>query len=386
MSKALVSVRSRVGVGFFLPLVWGVLGSILAPLAQAQTPAPTASKAALTVQAVEPKADNWPMTLAASGNVAAWQEASIGAEAAGLRLIELRADVGDLVTKGQVLARLSADTAQADLAQAQAALAETQAVLAEAQANTRRARDLAEQGMFSAQALNQALTAEQTARARMAAAEARMAAEKVRLAQTEVRAPDGGIITHRSATLGAVPGSGNELFRLMRQGRLEWRAEVPFADMHRVRPGQTATVQTADGSEVNGTVRKVAPTVEATTRNALVWVDLPSGSSHTLRPGMFVRGQLRLSAQKVQTLPASAVLLRDGLDVVMQLVPGADAKAADAKAPDTARVAQTRVQVVGRQGERVAVSGLDPQARVVERGAAFLADGDTVRVVGASGK
>jgi HlyD family secretion protein len=151
---------------------------------------------------------------------------------------------------------------------------------------------------------------------------------------------------------------------------------VPFADINRVRVGQKAVIQTPEGAEVLGTVRKVAPTVDAATRNALVWVDLPAGSALALRPGMFVRGQLRLSAQNVLTLPASAVLLRDGLDVVMQV-----ASAPDGKATGTARVSQTRVQVVGRQADRVAVSGLEAQARVVERGAAFLADGDTVRVV-----
>jgi HlyD family secretion protein len=241
--------------------------------AQDKAAAPPAAgaktRAALTVQAVSPVAASMPVTLPVSGNVAAWQEASIGSEASGLRVAELLADVGDTVRKGDVLARLADDTVRADLAQAEASLAETKALLAEAQANARRAHSLEGTGALSAQAISQFHTAEQTAVARVAAGEAAVAAQRLRLQHTEVKAPDGGTISARMATVGAVAGSGQELFRLIRGGRLEWRAEVPAADLVRVKPGQKVAVFTAGGQTVAAQVRKVAPTVDVATRNGV---------------------------------------------------------------------------------------------------------------------
>jgi len=359
-------------------LVGGMAWSVHTAL-QAQTPAAPASaaKAALTVQVVSPQIGQMPIVLSAGGNIAAWQEASIGAEAQGLRLAELRADVGDRVEKGQVLALLVQDVVKAELAQAEAAWAEALAQSAQTAADAQRARGLEGSGALSAQAIAQYATAEQTALARVAAAEARVATERLRLGHTEVRAPDAGVISSRSATVGAVPGSGSELFRLIRQGRLEWRAEVPSAELGRLKPGMKGVLKTPGGTEVEGTVRKIGPTVDAITRNGLVYVDLPGtvGGAHgdALRAGMFVRGEFRLASRSVSTVPASAVLLRDGFDVVMQV-------------RDDQRVSQVKVRVLGRQSDRVAVDGLPPDARVVARGGAFLADGDTVRVVSNASK
>ncbi len=335
--------------------------------------APAKTRAALTVQAISPAAATMPVTLPVSGNVAAWQEASIGSEAAGLRVAELLADVGDTVRKGDVLARLASDTVRAELAQAEASLAETKALLAEAQANARRAQQLEGTGALSAQAISQFHTAEQTALARVAAGEAAVATQRLRLQHTEVKAPDAGVISARLATVGAVAGSGQELFRLIRGGRLEWRAEVPAADLARVKPGQKVAVFTPGGQTVAGQVRKVAPTVDVATRNGLVYVDLLPGAGSELKPGMFARGEFRFEGRQVLTLPASALLLRDGFDVVMRI------------GPDQT-VTQTKVQVVGRQADRVAVADLPADARVVRRGAAFLTDGDAVKVVESDGK
>jgi HlyD family secretion protein len=335
--------------------------------ADGKKPAQAAPKAALTVQVVSPQPASVPETLAVSGNVAPWQEAVVGSEVNGLRLAEVLVEVGQVVQKGQLLARFSDVTVKADLAQAEAGLAEAQAQLADAQANARRARELDGTGAVSAQSVQQSLTAELTARARVASLEAAVQGQRLRLVQTDVKAPDAGIISQRSATEGAVVGNGHELFRLIRGGRLEWRAEVPFADMARLRNGQKATVRLPGGGAVSGAVRKVAPTVDVATRNGLVYVDLPSRSD-ALRAGMYLRGEFRFDTKSALTLPASAVILRDGYDVVMRV--DADSK-----------TRETKVKVSARDGDRVALEGLLPDARVVLRGGAFLSDGDTVRVV-----
>lgn len=331
-------------------------------------PAPSAAaKAALTVTVVTPKQERWPLTVSANGSVAAWQEALIGAEAQGLRLVDLRAQVGDRVAKGAVLALLQSDTLSADLAVSRASLAEAEAALAEAQANAERARQLQPSGALSSQQIQQYLTAEMTAKARVASAKARVSADEVRLAQTRIVAPDAGVISARSATLGMVVAPGTELFRLIRQGRLEWRAEVPAADLARLRPGTPAELELPEGRRLAGKVRMVAPTVETTTRNGLVYVDLPQPGE--ARPGTYARGRFAFGDQPAITVPQAALVMRDGFNYLLQVQPDE-------------RVRQLKVEVGRRQGDRVEIrTPLPAEARFVAQGGGFLADGDRVRVV-----
>lgn len=331
--------------------------------------ASAAAKPALTVTVVQPQATQLATKVVANGSIAAWQEASIGTEANGLRLADVKAGVGDVVRKGQVLATFAPDTVQAELTHSRAAAAEAEATLAEAAANAERARELQTTGALSAQQIAQYLTAERTARSRLEAQRAMQQMQQLRLAQTQVLAPDDGVISARSATVGAVLPAGQELFRLIRGGRLEWRAEVAADDLAKLRRGQAATVLPVGGAPLAGRVRIVAPTVDPQTRNGLVYVDLPAGAS--ARAGMFARGEFELGSAEALTLPQSAVLLRDGFAYVLRV-------------GDDSRVVQTKVKAGRRAGDRVEINGgIDAHARVVASGGGFLSDGDTVRVVAA---
>jgi RND family efflux transporter MFP subunit len=325
------------------------------------------ARPALTVTLVAPQSVEWPQLLTANGNIVAWQEAVIGAELTGLRITDVLANVGDTVRRGQPLAKVATEAVAADLAQAKASLAEAEAALSEAEANARRSKQLQSQGFISPQATIQALTTEQTAGARVAAARARVQSEEVRMAQTRIVAPDDGVVSARTATVGSLTQPGQELFRLIRGGRLEWRAEVTATELARLAPGTRATLTTGDGQRIEGRVRAVAPAVDPATRNGLVYVDVPAGTP--ARAGTFARGEFETGRAAAQTLPQSAVVLRDGFAYVF--VVDADGKAA-----------QSKVTLGRRVGDRVEiVSGLPPGGRVVETGAGFLADGDTVKVV-----
>lgn len=339
------------------------------PDAAAAGTKPTA-KPALTVTAAQPEPTRLPIRLAANGSITAWQEAIIGSESSGLRLTEVRVNVGDAVKAGQVLATFATDSVQADVAQARASLLEAQANAADAAANAERARTLQNSGALSTQQINQYLTTEQTAKARAEAAQAVLAAQQLRGRQTQVLAPDSGVISARTATVGAVVGNGVELFRMIRQGRLEWRAEVTSAELGRITAGTTAIVRPASGGELNGRVRMIAPSVDPQTRSALVYVDLPSsaGKGSPAKAGMFARGEFDLGASNALTVPQRALVVRDGFNYVFRL--GADN-----------RVSQLKVQTGRLAGERVeVVSGLPADARIVVNGAGFLNDGDLVRV------
>jgi RND family efflux transporter MFP subunit len=331
------------------------------------------ARPALTVTASTPQSADWPRTLPANGNIVAWQEAVIGAEISNYRLTDVLVNVGDVVKKGQLLARVSSDTVAAELAQSKAALVEAEASSGEARANADRARSLRDTGALSGQQINQYLTAEQTALARVNAARAKVQADELRLSQTRILAPDNGVISARTATVGSLAQPGQDLFRLIRGGRLEWRAEVTAAELDRIKPGAAAHLVTASGGKVQGKVRVVAPTVDPQTRNALVYVDLPaSAPAAGARAGTFARGEFELGRAPALTLPVGAVLLRDGFSYVFEL--GTDG-----------RVAQKKVTVGRRNGERVEITqGIDAKSRFVDSGAGFLADGDLVRVVDAA--
>lgn len=363
---------TALGVLLLLAALAGPWSSGPAQAADAPAAKAVATKAALTVAVTTPQRGTVQQVLSANGSVSAWQEASVGAEANGLRLAEVLVNVGDGVRKGQVLARFASEMVAAELAQAKAALLEAEASAAEAAANAARARDLQTSGALSAQQVTQYLTGERTAAARLEAAKAAARVAELRLAQTQVLAPDAGVISARGATVGAVVGAGQELFRLVRQGRLEWRAEVPAADLAALKPGQTVRVAPVGGAPVVGKLRMVAPTVDAATRNALVYVDLPASAQATVKAGMFARGEFDLGERSGATVPATAVQLRDGFATAFTVE-------ADNK------VRQRKLQVGRRVGDRIEVlSGLDANARVVVAGGAFLADGDTVRVSAAA--
>ncbi len=324
---------------------------------------------ALSVNVIQPQRTEMPLRIAANGNIAAWQEASIGSELSGLRLAEVRVDVGDHVKRGQVLATFAAETVLSELAQMRAGVAEAEATLAEAAANAQRARDMQASGMMSAQAITQMLTAERTAQARLDVQRALLNTQQIRVQHTQVLAPDDGVISARAATVGAVVAPGAELFRMIRQGRLEWRAEVAASELTRIRPGLAASLTPVGGAPITGRVRMIGPMVDPQTRNGIVFVDI--GSSASARPGMFARGEFSLGVASGLTLPQGAVLLRDGFSYV--LVVGADSK-----------VVLTKVSVGRRSGDRIEITGgIEPSARVVASGGGFLGDGDLVRVVAA---
>lgn len=354
------------------------IGFSIAFVRSIQEPEPIANTApvarpALSVTVIQPVKLDISRTLAANGSVAAWQEAIIGAEVGDLRLDEVRAQVGEMVRKGQILAVFANESVSADVSQSKAALAEAEANLEEAHLNADRARKAAPSGALSKQQIIQYLTSEKTTKAKLESAKAQLNSQLLRLRYTRVIASDDGVISSRSATLGAVATPGQELFRLIRQNRLEWRAEVTAAEMAQLKPGLAVSIEIPNVARVDGKVRFVAPTIDANNRNGLVYVDLPDAAAHGIRAGMFAQGEFHLGSEVALAIPQEALSLRDGFSYVFRL--GELAK-------DQAKVTQIKVQLGRRSGDSYEVlSGLDPEDKLVASGAAFLVDGDNVRVV-----
>jgi len=310
-------------------------------------------KPALSVNITKPIHQTLSVKTVTNGTVGIWQEAVIGTETMGLRLIDLRIDVGDRVQAGDVLAVFASDTIRAELAQSLAGLAEAEAILDETRQGGNR-------------------TNEQRAQARVDMARAQVKLQELRLAQCTLTAPDQGVISARMASIGSVPGPGSELFRLIRQGRIEWRAEFTVDELSRIQPGMRAYIEAPNGTRVEGQVRLISPIMDTQTRNALVYVDLPAigtKGSGGLKPGMFVKGSLEVGQNTVLTIPKSAVTFRDGFTYAYRLL--SDQRVERIKV-QTGQITKDRIEIM---------SGLTANDSIVSSGVGFLSDGDLVRVV-----
>ena len=338
----------------------------------AKTSVADPARTVLTVTATTPTKAILPRNVTASGMVAAWQEAVIGAQTGGLRVAAIHADVGTRVKAGDLLAELASDSTAAELRRLEANLASAKASLAQAKSNVERAKIAKQGGAISDQQYEQYSINEQTEQASLDAAAALLDIQRITLAHTRVVAIDDGVITSRTAMLGKVVQSGDEMFRMIRKNRLEWQAEVDASQLANVRPGQTAQLTLPTGKEIAGRVRIAAPSLSTSTGRAVIYVSMPENSG--AQSGMFANGRIEVGKAPALTIPQSALVLADGYSYVFELGAG------DA-------VTRRGVKTGRRQGVRVEiVEGLADNARIVASGSAFLADGDKVAVVTEGGK
>jgi HlyD family secretion protein len=303
----------------------------------------------------------------ANGTVHAWQEIVIGPEVGGYLVAAVNVDVGDRVRKGQALVQLSEDLLAAEVASKRANLEQAQATLENAAAAYRRAQSLSGSGALSQSDMDKLRSEELAARARVEVSKAELQGADLRLRHTRVTASDDGIISARSVNVGQVAQVGSEMLRLLRKGRVEWRAEIPESRMREIAIGQNVKLTTADGAQLAGTVRAIAPTVESSTRAGLVYVDIPANRG--ARPGMFARGEILLGQAAASMVSLSSIVTQDGYTYVFVV-------------SDQQLAARRRVETGAVRGKQIEiVSGVQPGERVVDKGAGFLKDGDHVRVV-----
>jgi RND family efflux transporter MFP subunit len=328
----------------------------------------TARNAVLTVSAAELVSVDLTRRLAINGSVHAWQEVIISPEVGGYRVAEVLVDVGDQVVRGQQLAELSTALLEAEVATRQAMLNQRQAELENADATLRRGESLSAMNVLSEADLDRLKTTELTARAGVASARAELDTSQLRLKFTAILAPDDGIITARTVTIGQIAQAGSELLRLMRKGRVEWRGEVPEAQIAQLRVGQPVAITTADGTVFSGTVRIVPPTVTNANRTGLVYVDLPSDKR--LRPGMFARGEIEIGRSPAFAVPLQSVVSADGYSFVFVL---RHDNTVERRRIETGAVRDGRIEVA---------NGINAGEMIVEKGAGFLRDGDLVNVAG----
>ncbi|MET0290452.1 MAG: efflux RND transporter periplasmic adaptor subunit [Pseudoxanthomonas sp.] len=352
------------------PRRWLVLAGLVLGLSacggQAPGEGPEATPSTLAVTLAPAQTRQVQRSVVVAGPVSAVEEMQLGVEITGVRVTALNVDVGQAVHRGQVLMALDHRTLDSELQQANASLAEADASVALARANLTRSEQLAEAKYISASQLDE-LRAQRTQReAQRNTARAARDAAQLRRDFAELRAPADGIISRRLVQPGQVVSAGTELLRMIRDGRLEWRAELPEHELARVAPG--ASVQLPyQGQTVAGRIRAVTPGVDSQTRTGTIYADLPEPGP--LKPGVYLEGRILGAAASALMVPSASVVQRDGHSYVFTV--------------DAKRVAHRQRVRTGavEEGQSEIVEGLKAGDQVVEQGAGFLGDGDRVRVV-----
>ncbi|MEO8224728.1 MAG: efflux RND transporter periplasmic adaptor subunit, partial [Gammaproteobacteria bacterium] len=350
--------RRRLLLSLFPPVVLALALAGCRSPGGSGTAAPTAS---LVVTTTSPVTREVERTLTVSGSVAAWQEMFLGVELTGIRVAEVLVEVGDKVRAGQPLLRLDTRTLEVQARQADASVAQAKASLQLAKANAERGASLVKQGLISSSNADELRATLAGAEAQLTTAEADREAARLRLGFATLKAPDAGIISARSVQPGQIVSSGTDLLRLIRGGRLEWRAELSASDLTRVRVGTEVALMAPGGQRVPGRVRAVSPAVNPDTRTGILYADLPEPGN--LRAGMFAQGQLLLGKTSATVLPRESIVFRDGIPYVF--VMQAPATPAAAGSETVLKVTQRRIVVGAQRGDETEVQdGLKPGERV----------------------
>lgn len=298
----------------------------------------TAAMAAEPLPLVTVKPHLVDLAFPAESLVEAVQQATVGAQTAG-RVLEVKADAGQSVKKGDVLMRIDAREA------AEAARA-AEAQYANAKVTFDRTRSLVAQKFMSSAALDKA-------RADLDSAAANRSAAGASQSHATIVSPMTGIVARRHAEMGDMATPGKPLFTIYQPGTLRVTASIPQYRLKAMRGVGTARVEFPElGKWVDAVKVQVLPTADAATHVSLVRVTLPDVPEAT--PGMFARVHFITGQAEKLTVPAVAVLSRG--EVAAVYVQTADNRLS---------LRQLRLGDAVGQGEIEVLAGLSAGDRVV---------------------
>ena len=387
-----------VGLGIALSAGAATLLPKLASQGKPETKTQQQAPPSQTVTVVSAQASRIARVLNTTGTVAARDLVPVLPQANGLQVKQILVGEGQEVKAEQVMAvlddsvlrtqiegaRAEIESKQATVQQRQAALEQARATQADAQRTLERFQSLANNGAISRQELDTRTTtaattteATRVAQANIATAQADVRSSvaklqqlQTQLGQTVVRAPVSGIVAEKIVNLGDVTNGTQKLFTLIGNGALELQAQVPATQLPQVRTGASAKITSDTDSRVSlsGTVREIAPIVNAQSRNALVRIDVPATT--LLRPGMFARAAIATTTATGVTVPTKAVLPQsDGSSIVFLL-----------SGEDKVQARKVEVGEVVNGGNVEIKNGLKQGDRIIVAGAGYLKDGDRVRI------
>jgi len=365
---------------------------VAAKAAKPEPPAPA-------VSVVEAAKREFVETVLVTGSFAAREEILVAPEVDGLRVLELKAEEGDIVKKGDLLAILvteqietqldanaaTLESAKASIERAKSSIAEMQARVAEAKAQLDRARPLVKDGYLAESVFDQREVAYKAAEAQLESSKGMLAEAEAQKGQieaqrrelqwrqgrAEVRAPADGLVSKRAGRIGGIATAstltgGDTMFRIIEKGEIELDAEVAETHLWKVKAGQKARVTGPGGIQAEGTVRLVSPEVDKATRLGHVRIFL--GARPELKVGSFGRGTIETGRGDAIAVPLSAVLYTAEGASVQRVVDGK---------------VETRSVKTGRETDGLIAieSGIVEGDLIVAKAGTFLRDGDAVRAV-----
>jgi RND family efflux transporter MFP subunit len=291
-------------------------------------------------------------TYSIDGVVEATRQSTVSAQISG-RVKAIYFDVGDRVSKGQIILRIDEREADQALAGSRAQLSQAQAALQNARLNYERSKQLFEQKFISQAALDKAKSDYEMAKAQAEAGEA--GAEQAALMQsyTAVIAPYAGVVSARMVEMGEMVTVGKPLMTGFDPSQLRVIANVPQDRLSAIGSRPNVSVEVPSLSRwIAAASVTVQPSADLRTHSTPVRVDLPANEKG-LYPGMFVRTHFVVGKENKLMVPQSAVLRRSEVVGVYVL---------DDK--DMPRLRQVRLGEANAKGEIEVLAGLNPGERV----------------------
>lgn len=391
-----MSLRSIVPLHAMIALA--LLASPLPLQAQTAGQAAPAAAAGPSVTVTQAQTTEIVQSVVVSGSIVARDEILVAPEVDGLSIVELLAQEGDKVARGQVLARLNRTTLDvqkvqndAQIARAEALVAQAKAQIAEADANLVQANNafdrtkaLRESGNASIEMFDQRAAAARSGQARsnsarqalaiasadLALAEAQGKDITVKLARTEIKAPRAGTISRRTARLGAMASmlpQSEPLFRIIADGAVELEAQVAEVELPRLKLGQGVAVTPAGAKDaLAGSIRLIMPEVDKASRLGRVLVALDGNPPVAI--GSFARGVIETGRKRAVTLPLSAITYNRSGATVQSVKDG------------KVTTKPVTLGLIGGGRAEIA-SGITDGETVVARAGTFVRDGDLVTPV-----
>ena len=289
-----------------------------------------------------------------TGSFAAGEMVLVNPETEGLAITEFLAEEGDTVTKGETLVRLNSSAIDISIRQ-------QQANVDKAKADLDRGNQLAETGVTTKASIDQL-------KATYDVAVAALDALKLTKERTEIKSPVDGYIAARTLQIGQIAASAKgPLYQIVLDSKIELIAEVPEADLPRLKLGQKAEISANGFNEkIEGTVKLISPEVNQQTRIGLAHIEVTSGQR--LPIGAFGRAKISLAAADGIALPLTAVTF------------GADGPIVQVVDNGKVVVRKVKTGLVGTNTIQI-TDGIAEGETFVARAGSFVRNGDPVTPV-----
>jgi RND family efflux transporter MFP subunit len=292
--------------------------ALLAPLGCGKSDSAEGELSATPVEVQIVAPESLSETSVLTGVLEAYRAVAVVCEVSG-EIVSVRKDLGDHVSKGEILASVDKKVPRENLNQAEAALMAAKAAQEVARVDFSRDSTLFADGTISKAVFARSSLALTAAEAEFLAARAGRELAARQLANTEIRAPFSGDVSWRFAEIGGYVAPGMPAFRIVNIDSLRLRLGVSQSNMPRLRPGMEVRI-TSDALQnrvFDGHVRAVSPEADEMTRTFPVDVVLPNPKGHPLKDGLVVRASLVLDRHDgILAVPREAVLRQGELAFV----------------------------------------------------------------------